>query len=120
MPDAGYPTNSSHEYQPISLFAGAEWDGGGAQPAFWVDGFGMCHLRGRVTVPAGILDTPLFCGALPPPFDQTPEMFIEPGSNGLALVQVLPNPPDAAFLVYAFGDVAPDLWFDLSAITYPT
>ncbi|HUR85640.1 MAG TPA: hypothetical protein VMY78_09865 [Solirubrobacteraceae bacterium] len=110
----------THAYEPIGLYNGAEWDGDGPEPAFWVDGFGICHLRGRITIPAGVPGFPIFFGTVPDVLDGALETFLAPGSAGSAYVQVAYQGTGAAALSYALGDSSAGLWFDISGITYPT
>lgn len=114
-----------HDYTPIDLFGA--WEPYGAphaDPAFWVDPSGICHLRGTATnPPGGAVGTNI--GAVPKPADLYNEQFLVAGSGpvgvGIAVVQVIDDPAGvAAFLHYTAGDTQPDANVALCGITYPT
>lgn len=125
MADAGYPAFAHHAYLPLQLAAGWTTPGNpftkGADPAYWIDGTGICHLRGRAYLPAGAGGSPTQISvAAPAPFDGAREWFIttigtgdtNPSSWGVVAV-INSN------LLY-YGGTPPDVYVDLSGITYPT
>lgn len=124
MADTGNPSYSRHSYEPLPLSSViAAWDPTGVPPSYWVDGFGICHLRGRVALAAqhapGVFGS---CPAIASVSGVEREAFVVAATGGLALVEIfMPFPwPSLARISCEDPTDEEGLTIDLAGITYPT
>jgi hypothetical protein len=112
---------SQHDFQPLPMFSGWEPYGDGlAEPAYWVDDFDICRLRGVAYNPGPSFLTSYVAFPLPAPADPNEEPFIVGAAGGFAVVSIITDPSGNGALRYDLGSLDPGAFAYLSTISYPT